>query len=262
MVIARNEDTAASRTEMCEMQLKLMFTSVADTYDLVNRVLTFGFDERWREACARESVSGRFIVDLCCGTGALSLKLLPNLGSESNLMGLDFNKQMLDRAAMKKDKYRQKRQHRNVHVSDGNGVVDLVFIVTDAAHLPLKDECIDDISISFSFRNLIYKNPKAMTYLREATRTLKNNGRFVCVETSQPSSSLVRAFFRFYCLRIVPLVGGLISGRKAAYKYLGKSAANFPLPQEIVVMLKKAGFRKATFKPLSLGIIALYVAKK
>jgi demethylmenaquinone methyltransferase/2-methoxy-6-polyprenyl-1,4-benzoquinol methylase len=245
------------------MQLNPMFTSVADTYDLANRVLTFGFDERWREACARESGSGRFVVDLCCGTGALSLRLLPNLGSESYLMGLDFNKQMLGRAATKKSKYGQKRHNRNVQdAGNETGVADLVFMVTDAAHLPFKDECIDDISISFSFRNLIYKNPKALTYLKEATRTLKNNGRFVCVETSQPNSSLVRAFFRFYCLRIVPLVGGFISGRKAAYKYLGKSAANFPFPQEIVAMLKKTGFRKATFKPLCLGIIALHVAAK
>jgi demethylmenaquinone methyltransferase/2-methoxy-6-polyprenyl-1,4-benzoquinol methylase len=244
------------------MQLRPMFSGVADTYDLVNRVLTLGFDERWREACARESGSERFVVDLCCGTGALSLKLLRNLGSESCLMGLDFNKQMLDRAA-KKSEYLQKRQHRNVHdASNGTDVADFIFMVTDAAHLPLRDECIDDISISFSFRNLMYKNPKAITYLREATRTLKNNGKFVCVETSQPKSRLVRAFFRFYCLKIVPLVGGLVSGRKAAYKYLGKSAADFPFPQEIVAMLKKAGLRKVTFKPLSLGIIALYVAKK
>lgn len=248
---------------MCAMQLKPMFTSVADTYDLANRVLTFGFDERWREACAKESGSGQFVVDFCCGTGALSLRLLPNLGSGSYLLGLDFNKQMLDRAAKKKSKYRQKRQHRNVQdASKGTGVADIVFIMTDVAHLPLKDECIDDISISFSFRNLIYKNPEAMTYLKEATRTMKKDGRFACVETSQPNSRLVRAFFLFYCLRIVPFVGGLISGRKAAYKYLGKSAANFPLPQEIVAMLKRAGFRKATFKPLYLGVIALYVAKK
>jgi demethylmenaquinone methyltransferase/2-methoxy-6-polyprenyl-1,4-benzoquinol methylase len=178
-------------------------------------------------------------------------------------MGLDFNKEMLDRAVKKKSRCRQMRQHRNVQgASNGTGVFDFVFMVTDAAHLPFRDECIDDISISFSFRNPIYKNPKALTYLREVTRTMKSNGRFVCIETSQPYSSLVRAFFLFYCLRIVPLVGGLISGRKAAYKYLGKSAANFPFPQEIVAMLKKAGFRKATFKPLYLGIIALYVATK
>jgi demethylmenaquinone methyltransferase/2-methoxy-6-polyprenyl-1,4-benzoquinol methylase len=248
---------------MYGMLLKPMFTSVADTYDLANRVLTLGFDERWREACARESGSGRFVVDLCCGTGDLSLRLLQNVGPDSYLMGLDFNKQMLDRAAEKKSKYLQMSEHKKAQdVSNRTGVVDFVLMVTDAAHLPLKDECIDDISISFSLRNLIYRNPKAITYLREATRILKKNGRFVCVETSQPYSSLVRVFFRFYCSRIVPLVGGLISGRKAAYKYLGKSAANFPFPQEIVAMLKKAGFRKATFKPLYLGIIALYVATK
>ena len=128
--------------------------------------------------------------------------------------------------------------------------------------MPIRNECVDDIRISFSFRNLIYKNPKAITYLKEATRALKSKGQFTCVETSQPKNDIVRGFFHFYCLRIVPLIGGLISGRKSAYKYLGKSAANFPFPQEIVAMMKKAGFGKANFKPLFLGIVALYMATK
>jgi demethylmenaquinone methyltransferase/2-methoxy-6-polyprenyl-1,4-benzoquinol methylase len=241
-----------------------MFTNVAETYDLANKVLTFGLDNHWRKACAKEPASGQFVIDLCCGTGDLSLCLLPNLGSESCLIGLDFSKEMLQKAVEKTLRYGQaKRQPRSaLYGKSVRGTANLSFVIADAANLPLKNEGIDDIRISFSFRNLIYRNPKAITYLKEATRTLKNKGRFTCVETSQPKNSLVRGFFHFYCLRIVPLIGGLISGRKAAYKYLGKSAANFPFPQDILAMLKKAGFKRATFKPLSFGIVGLYFATK
>ena len=244
--------------------LKPMFTSVAETYDLANKVLTFGLDNHWRKACAKEPASGQFVIDLCCGTGDLSLRLLPNLGSESCLIGLDFSKEMLEKAVEKKLRNGQtKRQTSSaLYGKSGKGATNLSFIIADAANLPLRTECVNDIRISFSFRNLIYRNPKAITYLKEANRTLKNKGRFTCVETSQPRNSLVRGFFHFYCLRVVPLMGGLISGRKAAYKYLGKSAANFPLPQDILAMLKKAGFKRATFKPLSFGIVGLYIATK
>lgn len=239
-----------------------MFTTVAETYDLANKVLTFGLDKRWREACARESTSQQYIIDLCCGTGDLSLRLLPKLASDSCLIGLDFNKEMLARAVEKKPKTLKKQIKNAQDNSEGKCEPDFTFIIADAAYLPLKDGVIDNVNISFSFRNLIYKNPKAIMYLKEVTRILKNNGKFSCVETSQPKNSLVRAFFHFYCLKIVPFAGGIVSGRKAAYKYLGKSAANFPFPQEIVSMLKKSGFRKATFKPLSFGIVALYIARK
>ncbi len=226
-----------------------MFTTVAGTYDLVNKVLTFGLDQRWRKACARESASDQFVVDLCCGTGDLSVRLLPNLDSGSCLVGLDFNKEMLSKAV-------PKLQRNNV------GKADYSFIIADAAYLPFKDSFISQVSISFSFRNLIYKNPKAVMYLKEVSRILKNNGKFSCIETSQPKNSLLRAFFHFYCLKIVPSIGGLICGRKGPYKYLGNSAANFPFPQEIMIMLNKAGFKKTTFKPLSFGIVGLYIASK
>jgi len=229
-----------------------MFNTVAETYDLSNKVLTFGLDKRWRKACAEKSTPGKNVVDLCCGTGDLSFQLLENLSPESLLVGLDFSKEMLKKAVEKKPKNGYAKR----------AAASFSFVIADAAHIPIRNGCMDDIRISFSFRNLIYKNPKATTYLKEATRTLKNHGQFTCVETSQPKNNLVKSFFHFYCLRIIPLVGGLISGKKPAYKYLGKSAANFPVPEDIVTMMKRAGFKKATFKPLFLGVVALYMATK
>jgi len=238
-----------------------MFTNVAEKYDLLNRMLTLGLDKRWREACARESASGRIVIDLCCGTGDLSFQIL----SRSNCMhvlGLDFNREMLSKAVEKKSEW-QKRLH---YAAQRHGQTidrtDLTFILADAAHLPIKDGSVDRVGISFSFRNLIYKNPNAKTYLKEIVRALRYKGKFICVETSQPPSPLIRALFRLYCLRIVPLVGWLVSGSRGPYKYLGMSAANFPPAQDIVEMLKKSGFRTTFFKHLSIGIAALYVATK
>lgn len=246
---------------MYAIMLKPMFANVAETYDLANKVLTFGLDKRWRKACVQKSQSGRLVVDLCCGTGDLTFSILPNLNSESFLVGIDFSKEMLSKAVAKNRK-RRKNQRKTQSGYRGAANSNVAFVIADAAHLPLKSECIDDMRISFSFRNLIYKNPKAVIYLKEATRTLKRNGRFACVETSQPKSRIIRDFFHFYCLKIVPSVGEIVSGQRAAYNYLGKSAANFPFPKDILTMFKKAGFTKAGFKPLSFGIVGLYTATK
>ena len=232
-----------------ETLLKPMFSTVADTYDFVNKILTFGLDERWRGACVSEIAIGRFIVDLCCGTGALSLNILSKIKSDSFLVGLDFSKEMLSKAILKSKKHKKFNKK-------------LDFIVADAAHLPLKKQSIDDMRISFSFRNLLFRNPRALTYLNEVVISLKRNGRFTCVETSQPKNFLVRGFFHFYCLKFVPFVGGFLSGQKPAYRYLGKSAANFPAPKEILSLMKKAGFAESIFKPLSLGIVGLYMGIK
>jgi demethylmenaquinone methyltransferase/2-methoxy-6-polyprenyl-1,4-benzoquinol methylase len=238
-----------------------MFTNVAGKYDLLNRMLTLGLDKRWREACAGESASGRIVVDLCCGTGDLSFQILSR-STCMHVLGLDFNKEMLGEAVEKKSEYQKRLHYATQQHAQAIDRIDLTFILADAAYLPIKDGCIDRVGISFSFRNLIYKNPKATTYLKEIVRALRPKGKFVCVETSQPPCPPVRALFRLYCLRIVPLLGWLVSGSRGPYKYLGMSAANFPPSQDIVEMLKKSGFRTAFFKHLSIGIAALYFATK
>jgi len=233
-----------------DVMLKPMFSTVADTYDLANKVLSFGLDKRWRKACAKENTDGHFVVDLCCGTGDLSFSLMQKLDDDSCLLGLDFSREMLSKAVAKKSK------------SKWVGKDNFAIVIADAAYLPLKNDCVDTVKISMGLRNLIYRNSKVTLYLKEITRTLKPHGKFTCVETSQPKNRLVRRFFRFYCLRIIPTVGGLISGRKSAYDYLGKSAANFPVPKDILAMFKNAGFTDTDFKPLSFGIVGLYMATK
>lgn len=245
------------------MSLKSMFTTVVKRYDLLNRILTWGLDEVWRETCARECASGEVIVDLCCGTGDLALHILKHVAPEACVLGLDFSEAMLDRAVNKKSE--ERRRKRQIYTRQDKVGVDtpyLSFILADAAYLPFKDECIDCMGISFSFRNLVYRNPRAKICLREAVRTLRPRGRFVCVETSQPRRRPLRVLYHLYLRKVVPLVGWLISGRKGPYRYLGISAANFPFAEEVVDMLLNAGFREASFKHLAFGVVAMHVAVK
>ncbi len=226
------------------MSLKPMFSTVADTYDILNRMITLTLDETWRELCAKQIASNGTIVDLCCGTGALSLHILKNAPSTTQVIGLDFNKAMLGKAVEKKCRSRNR--------------FNLSFIQADAAHLPLRDESIDCVGTSFSFRNLIYKNPKAKASLREVVRALRLGGKFVCVETSQPKNHPLRLLYHLYLTNVVTLAGWLVSKKKSPYRYLGLSAANFPPAEEISRMLLYAGFQKVSFKRLTLGLVALH----
>jgi demethylmenaquinone methyltransferase/2-methoxy-6-polyprenyl-1,4-benzoquinol methylase len=248
---------------MFESSLEAMFTSVAEKYDLVNSFLTFGLDGIWREACARECARGQVVVDLCCGTGELSSRILKHLAPDSCMIGLDFNKMMLASAVDKTSSAKQRKQRAATSLGKVAALnSDPSFILADAAHLPLKDECVDRMGISFSFRNLVYKNPKTKQYLKEALRVLRLGGRFVCVETSQPDSRLLRAVFQLYCLRIVPLIGWLVTRQRDAYRYLGVSAANFLSAEKLSAMLVNDGFRKVSFVHYTFGAVGLHVATK
>lgn len=222
-----------------------MFTAVASTYDLINSVLTFGLDEVWRKVCAKECVHSNFIVDLCCGTGSLS-RHLARLAPKAYVIGIDFSDTMLKRAKTKVNPHA-------LHTS---------FILVDAAHLPFKDNCLERVCTSFSFRNLLYKNPKAMIYLREILRVLCAGGKFVCIETSQPKRRPLKMLYHLYLQKVVPLLGWLVSRQKGAYKYLGLSAANFPEAEKIRTVLLNVGFRIVLFKRLTFGIVALHIGLK
>ncbi len=233
------------------MSLRPMFDNVVNKYDFINRLLTAGLDKFWRQMCAKECASARVTVDLCCGTGDLTLNV-KRFAPEACILGVDFSKVML-RKTMKKIAQRQK---------EDNGLDNVVLILADAGHLPFKDECVDRVGISFSFRNLVYNNPDTEICLKEILRTLHPKGKFVCVETSQPTWHLLRILYHLYLRKIVPLIGGFISGHKGAYHYLGLSARNFPTPEEIAKILFHAGFSEVSVKKVTLGVIALHVAVK
>jgi demethylmenaquinone methyltransferase/2-methoxy-6-polyprenyl-1,4-benzoquinol methylase len=225
-----------------------MFTAVPRRYDMVNHVITWGLDKRWRQEAARECVPalpGK-VLDLCCGTGDLALNVAHQANNNVTAIGLDYSQPMLDIAAKKAE-----RLDENV-----------AFIHGDVASLPFPDGYFDCVGISFAFRNLTHKNPLARSCIDEVLRVLSPGGRFVIVESSQPEAKLTKKLYHLYLRWFVSRVGSLLSGNRGAYYYLAESAARYYAPTELREMLITAGFREVFFRPLFLGAVAIHVAIK
>jgi demethylmenaquinone methyltransferase / 2-methoxy-6-polyprenyl-1,4-benzoquinol methylase len=227
-----------------------MFNAIPKQYDLINHVITLGMDTGWRNKAALTCLSTHpaRILDICCGTGDLSVALARLAIYKPEITGVDFSREMLDIAEKKAPA-----------AAPGSNIK---FIEADVSSLPFPDNHFDCVGISFAFRNLTYKNPRTEDYLREVLRVLKPEGQFVIVESSQPESAFIRFFFRLYLRWFVFPAGYLISGNKGAYKYLAESAEHFYFAEEILDFLTKTGFKQASAKRLFFGASAIYTAIK
>ncbi len=229
--------------------LEKMFNEVPARYDMLNRLLTWGMDERWRKTAAQKCLEGKpsRVLDLCTGTGDLAIRLARQVNGETKIQALDFSQPMLSAARIKADKAR---------------LNNIEFIHGDAASLPLEDEVLDVIGIAFAFRNLTHKNPDREKFLHEIYRVLKQKGKFVIVESSQPHGCLMRFLFRIYLKVFVAGIGGWLSGHKGAYRYLAASARHFYEPADIRGLLASTGFNEVTYRPFLGGVAGLTVAIK
>jgi len=227
-----------------------MFIAVPYRYDLVNRIITWGLDKRWRRQAARECLTSqpRKVLDLCCGTGDLAVELARLVENNVEIAGIDYSQPMLEIAAKKSES-----------LAPGRG---FSFIYGEAANLPFPDGYFDCVGISFAFRNLTYKNPLLRCHLAEVLRVLSVGGRFVIVETSQPRSKLIRKLYHLYLRWFVSRLGYLLSGNKRAYHYLAESAARFYTSEALREILRTAGFSQVSFRPLLFGTVGIHVAIK
>ena len=164
--------------------LHRIFASVPPRYDLVNHVITLGLDSRWRNLAAKECLATgpASVLDLCCGTGDLLLLVAQKAAADTTLAGIDYSLPMLELAARKAARVKR----------------EVSFIYGDASRMPFPDSSFDCVGISFAFRNLTYRNPLRDRSLSEVARILKEGGRFVIVESSQPESALIRRLFHDY----------------------------------------------------------------
>jgi demethylmenaquinone methyltransferase/2-methoxy-6-polyprenyl-1,4-benzoquinol methylase len=221
-----------------------MFGRVARRYDLLNHLLSFNLDRRWRARTAArlgEALRrpGARVVDICCGTGDLALALERAGGAA--LAGADFCRPMLEAAAAKF----ARRGSR------------ATLVEADALALPVASGSIDGITAAFGFRNLA--NYRAG--LNEMRRVLKPGGVAAILEFSQPPNPLFAALYGFYSRRLLPAIGGLVSGSREAYAYLPESVRQFPGPDELAGEMRAAGFDEVTFERMSLGIVALHLGR-
>ncbi len=228
--------------------LHQMFEAVPPRYDLINRVITLGMDEGWRRQAARAVLADnpKRILDVCCGTGDLALRLAKL--SDAEITGLDYSEPMLEIA-------RQKA----ATLPEGKKVT---FLYGDVGELPFRDGYFDAVGISFAFRNLTYKNPNTKKYMGEILRVVRPGGRFVAVESSQPRKTWIKPFFRAYLRGFVYPSAYLLSGNKGAYKYLTESAANFFTPDQVRDLLLGVGFKSVQYKELFFGAAGIHIAEK
>lgn len=238
------------RGKLGSLPLRDMFAAVPAHYDLINRLVTWGFDERWRRRAAGECLrhSPKRVLDLCCGTGDLALHLAMLAEKDVEIVGLDFCEPMLKVA---KAKAIARDPERKVS-----------FIQGDAADMPFANGHFAALGISFAFRNITYRNPLRPRHLAEMLRVLAPGGRCVILETSQPDDGLLRAAYHLYLKAVVSLVGAYLSGHHGAYRYLAESARRFYRPKEVRHLLMEAGFREVETTPLLFGVAALHVATR
>ena len=224
-----------------------MFDRIVPRYDLMNRLMTGGRDIAWRRLAVREALRGRNpadvrILDVATGTGDLALALRG--AGAADVVGLDFSAAMLDEAIRKDTAATCDRR--------------IAWVEGDAMSLPYPDESFDAVTVAFGLRNM----PSYPAALYEMARVLRPAGTLVCLETTPLQLPVLRAIFAWYFARVVPIVGGLLSGDRDAYRYLPASAAAFPDADTLGQIMLAAGFSRVRFLRLGLGTVALHVAAK
>ncbi|HEX5708619.1 MAG TPA: bifunctional demethylmenaquinone methyltransferase/2-methoxy-6-polyprenyl-1,4-benzoquinol methylase UbiE [Pyrinomonadaceae bacterium] len=223
-----------------------MFARIAGRYDLLNHLLSGNTDARWRKRVAKllgDSLApGARVLDVACGTGDLAFALAEAV-PHARVVGVDFCRPMLELAAAK---------------SARRSAGAVAFVEGDALSLPFADETFDAASIAFGLRNLA----RVEQGLEELRRVLKPGGRVAVLEFSRPVVPGFRALFQFYFTRVLPFVGGVVSGSRGAYEYLPRSVSKFPDQRALVEMMRGAGFERVEFENLTGGVAALHTGAR
>jgi demethylmenaquinone methyltransferase / 2-methoxy-6-polyprenyl-1,4-benzoquinol methylase len=221
-----------------------MFTSIAPRYDLLNHLLSMNVDRLWWNRTARSfaailSRPGAQVLDLCCGTGDMTLALRRRAGkSQLKIVGADFSHAMLQRAHEK---------------SRGSS---LCWVEADALHLPFPAASFDLLTSAFGFRNLADYDAG----LREIARVLRPGGECGILDFGEPGG-LMGALYRVYFKHVLPKVGTFVSGVKGPYAYLPASVERFPAPGEMLDRMRRAGLREVSWTPYTFGVAGLYRGK-
>lgn len=213
--------------------VRSLFDTIAPRYDLVNRIMTFGLDVRWRRKALTklDLPAGSRILDLACGTGDF-VWALEKRGA--NPIGIDLSYGMMAAAP-----------------DDGT------FVQGDLLSLPIADASVDGAVCGYALRNLLSLPP----FFAELARVVKPGGRIALVDVSAPDNAIMKWGFDIHFNKIVPFIGGLISD-KSAYSYLPRSVAYLPERAEMVAMLADAGFVNAKHQQLTMGIAQLLTADR
>lgn len=223
-----------------------VFTRIASRYDSMNTILSLNLDKSWRRRTLQAAAPqpGEQWLDVCCGTGKLTLEIRRILGDTGEVTGLDFNSSMLEVAKRAETLAKFVRAVR--------------WMEADAMELPFADETFDGITIGFGLRNL----PDIDKGIVEMARVLKSGGRWVCLELSHPVWPIFRQGHGFFVRYVVPRVGNLGLGEQTDYQWLPESLRKFPGAEELADRIRQAKLTDVRFERLSGGIAAVHVGYK
>ena len=220
--------------------VRAMFSAIAPTYDLLNRILSLGIDASWRRSMVSRLPQGAVrVLDLACGTGDVTIAAL-RAHPEARVCGADFSIPMLRGAVAK------------IHREGFRGRATLQ--AASAEDLPYADQSFDAVTIAFGIRN-VARRERALGEMR---RVLRRGGRVLILDFSLPPNPWVATAYGFYFRRVLPLLGGVLSGNRRAYRYLPESVDGFPTRETFAGMMRDQGFEGVAFEDFTMGVATLY----
>lgn len=221
-----------------------MFAKVAANYDKANSILSIGIHHLWRKKLVQlsQAKKGQNILDCATGTGDLAIEFKKAVGPEGKVIGTDFCAEMLAQSPAKA--FAQK--------------LNIEFTHADVTNLQFHENEFDIVSISFGIRNV--DNP--IKALQEMARVCRPEGKVMILEFGQMMSPILNTLYAFYSEKVLPILGGWVTGQKEAYTYLQKSSAAFPSREKFLMLMEQAQvFSETSFKSISFGIAYIYIGK-
>lgn len=224
-----------------------LFNAIAVDYDKLNHILSLGIDRTWRRRAlgliTDMDGAGR-VLDLACGTGDFSIAIAGHSGPDVTVAGVDLSEGMLE---VMRQKVAAAGLSSRISMEQG-----------DASRLCFADGTFDRVAVAFGIRNFEDRE----SALKEILRVLKPYGRLVILELSVPSNRALKWLYCLYFTKILPLIGGMVSGDKAAYRYLPASVLKFPGKDEWMAVMKNCGYGNVTHTSFTFGICRMYTGEK
>jgi demethylmenaquinone methyltransferase/2-methoxy-6-polyprenyl-1,4-benzoquinol methylase len=234
------------KTAKDPVKIRTMFSTIAPRYDLLNRLLSMGFDSRWRKFAVDQlpEVRNARFLDVATGTCDVAMEIVRRFPPDVKVVGVDFSEGMLE---LGKEKV----------IKAGFGDrIDIRF--ADVTALPFEDDTFDASIIAFGIRNVQdYKKG-----IQEMGRVVKSGGKVIVLEFTSIQNRIFKLPYRFYITKVLPFIGEIISGRRGAYRYLPASMLEFPGPEEFKKVIVSAGLRDVRYYKLTFGITAVHVGTK
>ena len=223
-----------------------MFNDIAPSYDRLNHLMSLGIDNIWRKKALKEIVDGtqQQILDVACGTGDSTIAIAKAMEPGGRVTGIDISAGMMEPLM-------RKAAHEGVHDR-------IKLLQADALQMPFEADSFHRVTCAFGIRN--FEDRKKG--LAEFLRVLKPGGRAVILELGIPDKPFIKTLYDIYFRHILPLIGGLISGNRAAYRYLPESVYAFPRPEAFCAMMERAGFHNVRHRNFTFGLCRLFIGEK